>query len=79
MLATNSSWFRLDLWLLRVGQRGPGEALVVTPASRLVGSLAMLLAMRRASSRVSALATCGVAVDVGKRLTSRVHDLEAAL
>jgi len=45
----------------------------------LVGNLATLLVMRRASSSVITLATCGVALDVGKRLTSRVHDLEAAL
>ena len=50
-----------------------------SPLPSSAGNLAMLLAILLASSRASALATCGVAVDVGKRLTSRVHDLEAAL
>ena len=36
----------------------------------------MLLAIRRASSRFSPLPTCGVAVDVGKRLTSRITTLK---
>jgi hypothetical protein len=51
---------------------------------RRVGSLAMLLAMRLASSRVSALAIparwkIGVAVDIGESLSVGVYDLEVAV
>ena len=45
-------------------------------ASR-TGSLAILLAMRRASS--SGIARIGMAADIGEALTVRVHDFEAAV
>ena len=55
-----------------------------SPLPSKLGSLAMLLAMRLASSRVSALAIAsitriGVAVDIGEGLPVRVYDLEAAV
>jgi hypothetical protein len=55
----------------------------LAPLLSKLGSLAMLLAMRLASSRVSELAISialiGVTVDIGESLSVRVHNLEAAV